>query len=306
MATGDLIRYNDLSALRNTLNSILNGSAESGGYNQGHSITANPAVGDLIDDAYQDSIFAAAAKLANYYNITNPFAAVNAGDIVNWADYAEDAATFVTAIQNRHDKPWIDDQSWIPLNDWDVATTSVGSSTISDWNGTKTFEFTMEWGSQAEKWAWFNAGGRIHVALGHDSTVDLQAESWSTLLNTSASLTLFGKFDGYASQISDGTSEGAYQSFKTGNIGSTYRRVYRRYSADSYYDMNYHETHAYQTTTKLHVKVVIADDHTGSYSGAGTDIVSGTTTATVYAVNLDNTAGSVVINNPTFTAVSNF
>ena len=64
-----------------------------------------PATGDLIDDAYYDDIFARCSMIANYYNITNPFAAVNAGDIVNWSDYAGQISAFITAVEDRFDDP---------------------------------------------------------------------------------------------------------------------------------------------------------------------------------------------------------
>ena len=44
-----VISNSDLSTLRDTLNTILNGTGVGGGYNQSHSVQANPAAGDLID-----------------------------------------------------------------------------------------------------------------------------------------------------------------------------------------------------------------------------------------------------------------
>ena len=60
-----VISNSDLSTLRNTLNTILNGTGVAGGYNQSHSVAANPSAGDQIDDAYQDSLFYAAEKVTN-------------------------------------------------------------------------------------------------------------------------------------------------------------------------------------------------------------------------------------------------
>ncbi len=73
MASGSTITYNDLSSLRDQMNTILNGTGVHGGYNQSHTVAANPATGDTIDDSYHDSLHSAAAKIANYYNITNTF-----------------------------------------------------------------------------------------------------------------------------------------------------------------------------------------------------------------------------------------
>ena len=84
MASGSTINYDDLSSLRTKLNQILNGTGVHGGYNQSHSIAANPSTGDTVDDAYHDSIYSAAAKISNYYNISNPFTAVNAGTVIDW------------------------------------------------------------------------------------------------------------------------------------------------------------------------------------------------------------------------------
>ena len=90
-----LVLTTDLSTLRDTMNSALNGTGVGGGYNQSHTVASNPAVGDNIDDSYMDSIFSAAAKLANYYNITNPFTAVNAGDTITQAQYKDHALSLI-------------------------------------------------------------------------------------------------------------------------------------------------------------------------------------------------------------------
>ena len=96
-----VISNSDLSTLRDTLNTILNGTGVGGGYNQSHSVQANPAAGDLIDDAYQDSLFSAAAKVTNYYNITNPLTAVNAGDIIDDNQYYNHASSLNTDLTTR-------------------------------------------------------------------------------------------------------------------------------------------------------------------------------------------------------------
>jgi len=42
MASGSLITNSDLSSLRDKMNTILNGTGVHGGYNQSHTVAANP------------------------------------------------------------------------------------------------------------------------------------------------------------------------------------------------------------------------------------------------------------------------
>ena len=142
MASGSIINYADLASLRNKLNEILNGTGVHGGYNQSHTIAANPSTGDVIDDAYHDSIHSAAAKLSNYYNISNPFTAVNAGTVIDWDHYGAEASAFVTAIDTRFDSPW-------SYSDWDTSVQNESSESASNWNGTRTQIVKFAFGSQA-------------------------------------------------------------------------------------------------------------------------------------------------------------
>jgi len=89
MASGSQITNSDLSSLRNQMNTILNGTGVHGGYNQSHSIQANPSAGDQVDDAYHDSLYSAAAKISNYYNISNPFTAVDEGTQLTGLKWAQ-------------------------------------------------------------------------------------------------------------------------------------------------------------------------------------------------------------------------
>ena len=154
MAVGSIINANDpFASLRTKINTILNGTGVAGGYNQGHSIAGNPSTGDLIDDAYFDSLYSAAAKISNYYNITNPFTAVNAGTVVAWSHYAEDAATFESDINTRFNSPWSYSSGW------DMSTSTETTQTVSNWNGTRDTITKVSFGSTANMNAWFAAGG---------------------------------------------------------------------------------------------------------------------------------------------------
>lgn len=298
MAQGDLIRYNDLSSLRNTVNTILNGSSESGGLNQGHSISGNPSVGSVIDDAYQDSIFSGVAKLTNHYNISNPLTGVNAGTIVDWDQYAAPAAALINTLNDKHNNP----QSSANRGTYDTSLATVDSSAVSNWNGTKTFQFTVTFANQATKWAWFNAGGEIRIGASHNSTVDPQAQSWNSLTNTFSS----GGFAVYKDGT-DSTSNATYKnSHEVSNIPASWATLKTVYSTDSYYTLNYIKVDGYQTANVMHYRVTIADAHTGSYSGVGSDIVSGTTTCNVELLNMTNPSGGVNISNPSVATTSNF
>ena len=114
MASGSTITYNDLSSLRDQMNTILNGTGVHGGYNQSHTVAANPATGYTIDDSYHDSLHSAAAKIANYYNITNTFTAVDAGTTIDWDHYGAVAGAFNTDITTRFNSPWA-------YSDWDTS-----------------------------------------------------------------------------------------------------------------------------------------------------------------------------------------
>ena len=141
MASGSQITSSDLSNLRNQMNTILNGTGVHGGYNQSHTIQANPAAGDTVDDAYHDSLYSAAAKIANFYNITNPFTAVDEGTTVNWTQMGSVAGTFQTDITNRFDSPWTYSSGW------DTSVQNETSETATNWNGTSWEQLTGEMGT---------------------------------------------------------------------------------------------------------------------------------------------------------------
>lgn len=309
MAIGDTILYNDLSTLRDTMNNILNlntvhnETTSAGGYNQSHAVAANPSSGDLIDDAYQDSLFSAAAKLANYYNITNPFTAVNAGNLVNWSDYAQYAATFTTDISNNHNAPWTYSSGW------DTTVGSELTSSVSNWNGSKTFDFTVTFSSIQHMNSWMSAGGEIRVSFDHSTTSsDLQALSWVQLASEMGTFRI-------SCRPTDTTNIDTSVRKKYTDLTASYQIIKKETADDGYYTMNYIQIEAYRSNTVIYVRCVMNDAHvadTGSWTNdgggtwTGTDVVTGTTTCTVTSLKLSNPSGSVNITNPTFATTSNF
>lgn len=309
MAVGSTIYFNDLSTLRDTMNNILNlntvhnETTSAGGYNQGQAISANPSSGSLIDDAYQDTLFAAAAKLANYYNITNPFTAVNKGNTVQWSDYGQYAATFTTDISQRHNAPWNYSSGW------DTTLSNVLSSTMVDWNGLHTFDFNVNFGSAAVMNAWFSAGGEIRIS-GYHSTAssDLQAQSWVQLMSELGTYRI-------SARPTDTTSVELSTRKKYSDLSTVgYTTIKQEFADHSYYTANYVEVQAYKTATTIYVRVILNDAHVadsgswgndGGGSWVGSDVVTGTTGVTATGLQLSNTAGSVNITNPTWTATSN-
>lgn len=309
MAIGDIIYFNDLSTLRNTMNNILNlntvhnETTSAGGYNQAHTISANPATGDLIDDSYQDSLFSAAAKLANYYNITNPFTAVDAGNTILWSDYGQYAATFTTDISNRHNAPWTYSSAW------DTTTASELTSSKTDWNGSLTFDFNVAFSSAAHMNSWFSAGGEIRIALAHSTgSSDPQAQSWVQLASEVGTYRI-------SARPTDSTNVDLSTRFKYSDLTGAYVTLKQEYADHSYYTANYIQIQAYKSATVVYVRVNMNDAHvadTGSWTNdgggtwTGTDVVTGTTTCTASSLKLSNPAGSVNITNPTWTTTSNF
>lgn len=309
MAIGDIIYFNDLSTMRDTMNNILNlntvhdGTTSAGGYNQAHTISSNPATGDLIDDAYQDSLFSAAAKLSDYYNITNPFTAVDAGNTILWSDYAEYAATFTTDISTRHNAPWTYSSAW------DTTTATELTSSKVDWNGALTFDFNLAFTSAAHMNSWFSAGGEIRISFAHDTvSTDLQAESWVQLATEVGTYRI-------SARPTDSTNTDLSTRFKYSDLTGSYVTLKQENADHAYYTMNYIQIQAYKSATHIYVRVNMSDAHvadTGTWendgggSWTGTDTVTGTTTCTVQSLKLSNPAGSVNITNPTFTTTSNF
>ena len=308
MAIGSTIYFNDLSTLRDTMNNILNlntvhnGTTSAGGYNQSHAVAANPSTNTLIDDAYQDSLFSASAKLSNFYNITNPFTAVNAGNTVQWSNYGQYAATFTTDISARHNAPW--DYS----SGWDTSLSTVITQSISTWNGLHTFDFNVSFSSSEHMNSWFSAGGEIRIQ-GNHSTVssDLQAQSWVQLMSELGTYRI-------SARPTDTTNVDLSIRKKYSDLSTTgYTIIKKEFADHSYYTANYVEIQAYKTTTTIYLRVILNDAHvadTGSWGndGGGTwvglDEVAGTTNVDVSGLQMSNPQGSVNIVNPTWTTTS--
>lgn len=298
-----VISNSDLSTLRDTLNTILNGTGVGGGYNQSHSVQANPAAGDLIDDAYQDSLFSAAAKVTNYYNITNPLTAVNAGDIIDDNQFYNHASTLNSDLDTRFNNPW--DYS----STWDMTTANETSSTVSDWNGSKDTVTKISFGSEATMNAWFSAGGEIRISMSHnDTSNDQQGSSWEQLTAEMGTYRISLR-DTDTTTVADSTRK------KYSDLTTSYVEIKKEYADDGDYSTNYASIEAYKNGADIYVKVILNDAHvarTGSGSGyggawswTGADQVPGTSTVTVSSLKLSNASGSVNITNPTFTVENN-
>ena len=294
-----LVLTTDLSTLRDTLNSALNGTGVGGGYNQSHTVASNPAVGGNIDDSYHDSIFSAAAKLANYYNITNPFTAVNAGDVILESQYKDNAASFTSSVNDRIANPHTYSSTW------DMTTATETTESVSDWNGTREQIVTVSFADADTMNAWFSAGGEIRISASHnDASGNQQGTSWEQLT------TELGTFR-ISLRDTDTTDVDASIRKKYSELGGSYAEVKKEYADDSDYSANYIAIEAYKDTTTIYVKTILADAHvarTGSGSGyggpwsfTGEDQVVGTSTVNVSSLKLSNATGSVNITNPTFT-----
>ena len=294
-----LVLTTDLSTLRDTLNSALNGTGVGGGYNQSHTVASNPAVGGNIDDSYHDSIFSAAAKLANYYNITNPFTAVNAGDVILESQYKDNAASFTSSVNDRIANPHTYSSTW------DMTTATETTESVSDWNGTREQIVTVSFADADTMNAWFSAGGEIRVSASHnDASGNQQGTSWEQLT------TELGTFR-ISLRDTDTTDVDASIRKKYSELGGSYAEIKKEYADDSDYSANYIAIEAYKDTTTIYVKTILADAHvarTGSGSGyggpwsfTGEDQVVGTSTVNVSSLKLSNATGSVNITNPTFT-----
>ena len=294
-----LVLTTDLSTLRDTLNSALNGTGVGGGYNQSHTVASNPAVGGNIDDSYHDSIFSAAAKLANYYNITNPFTAVNAGDVILESQYKDNAASFTSSVSDRIANPHTYSSTW------DMTTATETTESVSDWNGTREQIVTVSFADADTMNAWFSAGGEIRISASHnDASGNQQGTSWEQLT------TELGTFR-ISLRDTDTTDVDASIRKKYSELGGSYAEIKKEYADDSDYSANYIAIEAYKDTTTIYVKTILADAHvarTGSGSGyggpcsfTGEDQVVGTSTVNVSSLKLSNATGSVNITNPTFT-----
>ena len=298
MASGSQITSADLSSLRDKMNTILNGTGVLGGYNQSHTVAANPSAGDQIDDAYLDSIYSAAAKISNFYNITNTFTAVDAGTTVAWTHYGSVAGAFNTDITARFDAPW----SY--ATGWDTSVVQETTETASNWNGSRVQIVRASFGSMAVMNAWMAAGGEIRVSASHsDSTSNNQGTSWEQLTGEMGTYKISAK----ASETNVDTST----NYKYSDLTGSYVVIKKEFADASDYSTNYIQVEAYLDGGDLYVKTTLNDAHVadtgggsgygGAWSWTGSDTVPGTSTVTLDSLKMSNPAGSVSITNPTFT-----
>ena len=298
MASGSTITYNDLTSLRDQMNTILNGTGVHGGYNQSHTVAANPTTGDSIDDSYHDSLHSAAAKIANYYNISNPFTAVDAGTTINWTHYGSVAGAFNTSITDRFDAPW-------SYTDWDTSVQNETSQTAANWNGTRTQIVKFAFGSAANLNAWFAAGGELRVTSSHDdSSGNQQGTSWEQLTSELGTFT-------YSVRPEDSSDVDARTRYKHNGATTSYVVHKKEIADDSDYSANYIQVSAKTENggADFMIQIDLADAHvarTGSGSGyggawnwTGADTVPGTSTVTIASKKLTNAGGSVNLTNPT-------
>lgn len=298
MASGSQITNSDLSSLRDAMNTILNGTGVHGGYNQSHTVAANPATSDLIDDAYHDSLHSAAAKISNYYNISNPFTAVDAGTTIDWTHYGSSAASFTSDINTRFNNPW-------NYTDWDMTVQNETSETASNWNGTRTQIVSVAFGSEANMNAWFAAGGELRISASHnDTTSNQQGTSWEQLTSELGTFT-------YSVRPEDSSDVDARTRYKHSDLTGSYVVHKKEIADDSDYSANYLQISAYVSSGTIYIKTELADAHVarsgsgsgygGAWSWTGEDNVPGTSTVTIASKKLSNASGSVTLTNPTYT-----
>ena len=257
----------------------------------------------MIDDAYFDSLYSAAAKIANYYNITNPFTAVNAGDLIRWSDYAEDAATFESDINTRFNAPWSYSSGW------DTTTATETTTTKSNWNGTINTVTEISFGSTAAMDAWFAAGGEIRISMSHNDTTNVQqGTSWEQL---TAEMGVYR----ISARATDSTNVDSSTRKKYSDLTTSYAEIKREYADDSDYSANYAMIEAYKSGSTIYVRSSLVDAHSarsgsgsgygGAWSWSGHDQATGTSTVNVSSLKLSNSSGSVNLTNPTFTKTDN-
>jgi len=297
MASGSQITATDLSSLRNEMNTILNGTGVHGGYNQSHTVAANPSTGGSVDDAYHDSLYSAAAKIANFYNITNTMTAVDAGDTVTWTHMASVAPAFITSITDRFDAPW-------SYSDWDTSVQGETSETVSNWNGSRVQIVKVAFADVNTMNAWFSAGGELRVTASHnDTSGNQQGTSWEQLCSELGTFT-------YSVRPEDSSSIDARTRYKHSDLTGSYVVHKKEIANDADYTANYIQVSAYVTGADIYIKIELNDAHvarTGSGSGyggawswTGADTVPGTSTVAIASKRMTNPAGSVNITNPTW------
>jgi len=296
MASGSQITNSDLNSLRSAINTILNGTGVHGGYNQSHSISGNPSSGDIVDDAYLDSLYSAAAKISNYYNISNPFTAVNAGTTISWAHHGLAAPVYINDINTRFNNPW-------SYTDWDTSVQNESSQTTSNWNGSKVQVVKFAFGSEANMNAWFAAGGELRVSASHnDTSGNQQGTSWEQLTSELGTFT-------YSVRPQDSSSVDARTRYKYSDLTGSYVEHKKEIADDSDYSANYMTVESYRTGGDLYIRTSLHDAHVarggsgsgygGAWSWTGADTVPGTSTVTIASKKLTNASGSVLLTNPT-------
>jgi len=299
MASGSTITYSDLSTLRDEMNTILNGTGVHGGYDQSHTVSANPTTGDSVDDAYHDSLYSAAAKIANFYNITNTMTAVDAGTVVNWTHMNSVAPAFITAITDRFDAPW-------SYSDWDTSVQNETSETVSNWNGSRVQIVKIEWADANTMNAWFAAGGELRVSASHsDSSGNQQGTSWEQLAGELGTFT-------YSVRPEDSSSTDARTRYKHSDLTTSYVEHKKEIANDTDYSANYLSVFAkIENSDTIYIKTELNDAHVartgggsgygGAWNWTGADSVPGTSTVTIASKRMTNPGSSVNITNPTWT-----
>ena len=296
MASGSQITNSDLNSLRSAIDTILNGTGVHGGYNQSHSISGNPSSGDTVDDAYHDSLYSAAAKISNYYNIANPFTAVDAGTTVTWTHYGSSASSYISDINTRFNNPW-------SYSDWDTSVQNETSETVSNWNGSRVQTVKFAFGSEANMNAWFSAGGELRVSASHsDASSNQQGTSWEQLTSEMGTFT-------YSVRPEDSSSIDARTRYKHSDATGSYVVHKKEIADDSDYSANYIQVSAYVDGSDFYIKTELNDAHVarggsgsgygGAWSWTGADTVPGTSTVTIASKKLTNASGSVLLTNPT-------
>ena len=297
MASGSQITATDLSSLRNEMNTILNGTGVHGGYSQSHTVSANPSTGGSVDDAYHDSLYSAATKIANFYNITNTFTAVDAGTVVNWTHMASVAPAFITAITDRFDAPW-------SYTDWDTSVQGETSQTASDWNGSRTQIVKVAFADVNTMNAWFAAGGELRITASHAASGgEAQGASWAQLASELGTFT-------YSVRPQDSASTDARTRYKHSDLTTSYVEHKREHADASDYSANYISVLAKVDGSDVYIQTVLNDAHVadtgggsgygGPWSWTGYDSVPGTSTVAIASKRMTNPGGSVNITNPTW------
>jgi len=298
MASGSTITYSDLSNLRAEMNTILNGTGVHGGYDQSHTVSANPSTGGSVDDAYHDSLYSAAAKIANYYNVTNTMTAVDAGTTVNWTHMNSVAPQFITDITARFDAPWSYSSGW------DTSVQNETSETVSNWNGSRVQIVKVDFADVNTMNAWFSAGGEIRVSSSHnDTSGNQQGTSWEQLCSELGTFT-------YSVRPEDSSSIDARTRYKHSDLTGSYVVHKKEIANDADYTANYIQVSAYVTGSDIYVKTELNDAHVarsgsgsgygGAWSWTGADTVPGTSTVVLASLRMTNPTNSVNITNPTW------